>query len=94
MKKIYILGGGIGMVLATCSVAIAADLAASMPVKAPVSYVAPAYDWNGWYVGAYVGVVRGSSNWSATPPGAGASALSGSFNLPFNLDFVAGTGSY
>jgi high affinity Mn2+ porin len=74
--------------------ASAADLPASLLVKAPVPYVEPAYDWSGWYVGAHVGVVRGSSNWSATPPGAGAPALSGSFNLPFNFDFMAGTGSY
>jgi high affinity Mn2+ porin len=94
MKGVCKFGGGAGFVLATCSVAIAADLPASLPVKAPVPYVSPAYDWNGWYVGAHVGVVRGSSNWSAMPPGAGAPALSGSFNLPFNFDFMAGTGSY
>src|SRR5260370_7522293 len=37
--------------------------------------------------------MRGASNWTAQP-GAGAAALNGSFNLPFNLDFMAGTGSY
>src|ERR1700681_729880 len=47
-----------------------------------------------WYVGAHAGVIVGSSNWSATPPGAGGPALNGSFNLPFNFDFMAGTGSY
>ena len=73
-------------------VAEAADLPVSMPVKAPVPYVSTAYDWNGWYVGAHAGVIRGASNWSAAPPGA--SALNGSFNLPFNFDFMAGTGSY
>jgi high affinity Mn2+ porin len=94
MKGICKFGGGTGIVLATCSVAIAADLPASLPVKAPVPYVSSAYDWNGWYVGAHLGVIRGSSNWSAMPPGAGAPHLSGSFNLPFNFDFMAGTGSY
>jgi high affinity Mn2+ porin len=68
--------------------------AADLPVKAPAPYVSTAYDWNGWYVGAHVGVVRGSSNWSAMPPGAGAPGLNGSFDLPFNFDFMAGTGSY
>ena len=68
--------------------------AADLPVKAPVPYVSPAYDWNGWYVGAHVGVIRGSSNWSANPPGAGGPALNGAFDLPFNFDFMAGTGSY
>jgi high affinity Mn2+ porin len=94
MKKICKFGGGIGVALATCSVAIAADLPKSLPVKAPLATVATAYDWNGWYVGAHIGVIRGASNWSATAPGAGGPALSGSFNLPFNFDFMAGTGSY
>src|SRR6202049_2501639 len=94
MKRIRKFGGGTGIVLATCSVAIAADLPPSLPVKAPVPYVSTAYDWNGWYVGANVGVIRGSSNWSATPPGAGVPGLSGAFDLPFNFDFMAGTGSY
>jgi high affinity Mn2+ porin len=66
--------------------------AADLPVKAPaVPYVAD-YDWNGWYVGAHAAVIRGSSDWSATP--LGAPGLAGSFNLPFNFDFMAGTGSY
>ena len=84
---------GAGMLLASCSFAIAADLPASLPVKAPVRYVTTAYDWNGWYAGVHGGVIRGASNWTAQP-GAGAPALNGSFNLPFNLDFMAGTGSY
>jgi high affinity Mn2+ porin len=39
-------------------------------------------------------VIRGSSNWSAFQPGAGGPPLNGSFDLPFNFDFMAGTGSY
>jgi high affinity Mn2+ porin len=78
--------------LATCSVAIAGDLSLSLPVKAPLPYVSTAYDWNGWYVGAHAGVIRGSSNWSATQPRGG--GLNGSFDLPFQFDFMAGTGSY
>jgi high affinity Mn2+ porin len=93
MRAICKIGGGAGLVLATCSAAFAADLPPSLPVKAPVPYVATAYDWNGLYVGAHAGVIRGASNWTAQP-GAGAPALNGSFNLPFNLDFMAGTGSY
>jgi high affinity Mn2+ porin len=93
MKVVRRFGGGAGVVLATCSVAFAADLPASLPVKAPVPYVSTAYDWNGWYVGAHVGVIRGSSNWSANP-GAGVSGINGSFDLPLNFDFMAGTGSY
>ena len=88
-----IAGVGLGMLMLD-GPAIAADMPASLPVKAPVPYVSTAYDWNGWYVGAHVGVIRGASNWSAAPPGAGAPGLDGSFNLPFNFDFMAGTGSY
>src|SRR5258708_20934297 len=93
MRAICKIGGGAGLVLATCSAAFAADLPPSLPVKAPVLYVATAYDWNGLYVGAHAGVLRGGSNLTAQP-GGGAPALNGSFNLPFNLDFMAGTGSY
>jgi len=93
MKAVFKIGGGTGIVLAACSVAIAADLPPSLPVKAPVPYVATAYDWTGLYVGIHAGVIRGASNWSAQP-GAGVPSLNGSFNLPFNLDFMAGTGSY
>jgi high affinity Mn2+ porin len=83
--------GSVGLsLLALDAPASAADLPASLPVKAPVPYVSTAYDWNGWYAGAHVGVIRGSSNWSA----AGAPGLNGSFDLPFNFDFMAGTGSY
>jgi high affinity Mn2+ porin len=66
----------------------------SLPAKAPVAYVSTAYDWNGWYAGAHVGVIRGSSNWSAIQPGAGGPGLNGSFDLPFNFDFMGGWGSY
>lgn len=81
---------GLGL-LAVGTPALAADLPGGLPVKAPVPYVA-GYDWNGWYVGAHAAVIRGASNSSAMPPGA--PALSGSFDLPFNFDVMAGTGSY
>lgn len=93
MKRICKIGGGIGIAFATYSCAIAAALPANPPVKAPVPYLA-SYDWNGWYAGVHVGTIRGLSNWSAIPPGAGAPSLSGSFDLPFNFDFMGGTGSY
>ena len=89
------LFAGVGLGLLTLDgPAFAADLPASMPVKAPVPYVSTTYDWNGWYVGAHVGVIRGSSNWSAIQPGAGGPGLNGSFDLPFKFGFMAGTGSY
>jgi high affinity Mn2+ porin len=96
MKGICKFGGGTTVVLVTCTAAIAGDVFPNLPVKAPVAYVTKApqvpaasgYDWSGWYVGAHVGVITGSSNWSATP------GLSGSFDLPYHFDFMAGTGSY
>src|ERR1035437_2961052 len=69
----------------------AADLLGQVPLQAHPS---TAYGWNGWDVGANVGVIRGASNWSATQPGSSAPGFNGSFNLPFNFDFMAGTGSY
>jgi high affinity Mn2+ porin len=93
MKLFWLIGSGAGIALATHSGALAADLPASIPVKAPVPYVAPVYGWNGWYAGASFGAVRGSSNWSAQPE-PGVPGLNGSFDLPFNFDFMAGTGSY
>lgn len=101
IKGICKIGSGAGAVLATCTVALAGDLPPNFPFKAPVGYytkapqAAPAngYDWDGWYVGAHVGVTTGSSDWSATQPGGGPN-LNGSFDLPFNFDFMAGTGSY
>jgi high affinity Mn2+ porin len=84
-------------VLATCIVAVAGDLPADLPVKAPPAFFAKApqangYDWNGWYMGVHVGIAAGTSNWSATQPGA--PNLTGTFDIPLNFDFMAGTGSY
>src|ERR1700686_2135122 len=58
MKRICIFGGSMGVVLATCSLAIAADLPASMPIKAPVR--AAIYNWTGFYVGGQVGYGQGN----------------------------------
>jgi len=69
-----------------------AALAADLPAKAPEPDTSTAYDWTGWYIGGHTGAIRGSSNWTSTPLGSG--GLSGSFDLPLNFDFMAGTGSY
>jgi len=53
MSKIYLFGGGIGAALATCSLAVAADLPTSLPIKAPVR--SAIYDWTGFYLGGHVG---------------------------------------
>nr|WP_291693682.1 outer membrane beta-barrel protein [Bradyrhizobium sp.] len=69
-------------------------LAADLPIKPPAPYVGNGYDWTGWYVGAHVGVIRGSSSWSSTPLGPGGPVMNGGFDIPFHFDFMAGTGSY
>src|ERR1700688_3630018 len=58
MRRIYIFGGGIGVVLATCSFAIAADLRTNLPTEAPVR--SAIYDWTGFYLGGHVGYGGGS----------------------------------
>src|ERR1700732_3943513 len=58
MKRICIIGSTTSVVLATCSFAAAADLPASMPIKAPVR--AAIYDWTGFYGGGQVGYGGGS----------------------------------
>src|SRR6202158_5001100 len=57
MKTICKLWASTGVVLITCSFAIAADLPANMPIKAPVR--AAIYDWTGFYVGGQVGYGQG-----------------------------------
>ena len=100
MAKFGRFGSSAGVLLASCSAAMAADAPPNLPLKAQPSYVTPSYvtkapaaqpasyDWNGWYIGVHAGVTTGSSDWSAAP------GLSGSFNLPLNFSFLGGTGSY
>src|SRR6202795_1807345 len=57
MKRISIIGSTTSAVLATCPLAAAADLPASMPIKTPVR--AALYDWTGFYVGGQVGYGQG-----------------------------------
>src|SRR6202140_5802084 len=58
MKRICIFGSSMGVVLAPCSLVIAADLPTSLPIKAPVR--AAIYNWTGFYVGGQVGYGQGS----------------------------------
>jgi high affinity Mn2+ porin len=58
MKRICIIGNTTSVVLAACPFAAAADLPASMPIKAPVR--AAIYNWTGFYVGGHVGYGGGS----------------------------------
>src|ERR1700687_2042340 len=57
MKRICIIGSTTSAVLATCSLAAAADLPANIAIKAPVR--AAIYDWTGFYVGGQVGYGQG-----------------------------------
>ncbi len=58
MKRICVFGGGTGVLLATCSFAVAADLPVSPPTKA--SAHSTIYDWTGFYLGGHVGYGGGS----------------------------------
>jgi high affinity Mn2+ porin len=68
--------------------------AADMPVKAPPSPAATAYDWTGLYVGGHIGYAAGSSHWSAMPAGAAGPPQSGSLDLFKAFNGFDGMGSY
>jgi high affinity Mn2+ porin len=53
MRRINAIEGGLGIVLAACPQAIAADLPPSLPIKAPVRQAI--YDWTGFYLGGHFG---------------------------------------
>jgi high affinity Mn2+ porin len=64
--------------LGSCHAAIAADASAPMPVKVlPSSF----YDWSGFYVGAHVGYMTGSSDWAAQNTATPESAVIGTTDL-------------
>jgi high affinity Mn2+ porin len=58
MKRIRTIGGSAGIVLAMCSVALAADPPTGLPLKAPAH--AAIYDWTGFYLGFHFGYGGGS----------------------------------
>ena len=58
MKGIRKIGGAAGIVLAMCSVALAADPPTGLPLKAPAH--AAIYDWTGFYLGFHFGYGGGS----------------------------------
>jgi high affinity Mn2+ porin len=65
-----------------------------VPTKAPpIPYsVSSAYDWSGFYAGGHLGYAWGTSNWTASSPGA--ANFSGSFNLAEPIDTFSETGSF
>jgi len=70
--------------------AMAADVPAAIPTKAPPA----GYDWTGFYVGDHLGYATGSSDWSATSGGAAAPSITGSLDLFNTYDMFKGTGSF
>ncbi len=83
-------GAGIGLIVLAGS-AQAADLSGAMPTKAPPPAAPVGYDWTGFYVGGHLGFATGSSNFTATQPGA-TTSLSGSLDLFNSFDFFKGSG--
>jgi outer membrane immunogenic protein len=81
MKRLLL--AGVGMLSLVATSAVAADLPARMPTKAPVTY-APAYNWSGWYLGINGGYGWGGSDWTdAIGP------ISGKFDV--NGGLIGGT---
>jgi high affinity Mn2+ porin len=91
MKRICIIGSTTWVALATCSVAAAADLPVSYPVKAPP--VDGLYDWTGFYVGGHIGLATGNSGWTLDPLGGGA-PVAGSFGLYRSPNAFKDSGSW
>jgi opacity protein-like surface antigen len=65
-----------------------------MVTKAPpIPYANPAaYNWNGFYAGGQMGYAWGTSNWTASLPGA--PNVSGSLSLAQRIDIFSQTGSF
>ena len=90
MKRVLVSGVGLAALLRLTEPGVAADLPVAMPVKAlPVS---TAYDWTGFYLGGHIGYAGGSSNWTASTPGA--PAISSSLDLYRGLDVFKESGSF
>src|SRR5262249_57479450 len=82
---------GTALVVAGAEGAKADD--AMAPKAPPIPYSNPAaYNWNGFYAGGQMGYTWGTSNWTASSPGA--PNVSGSLSLAQRIDIFNGTGSY
>src|SRR5271165_2557926 len=61
--------------------------------KAPaIPFAGPAYNWNGFYAGGHLGYAWGTSNFTASSPGA--PSISGSLDLAQPLDSFNESGSF
>lgn len=72
--KHYLLATASALVVLATQQAMAADLAAKMPVKAPVPMMAPIYNWTGFYIGGVAGYGWGSDDWTRLDGSGGSSA--------------------
>jgi outer membrane immunogenic protein len=68
MKRILLASVGFVALVGALGPAVAADLPRQMMTRAP-AYVAPFYNWTGFYVGLNGGGGFGSSSWDGIPAG-------------------------
>jgi outer membrane immunogenic protein len=91
MKRLILAGIGALAVVTTMGAANAADMprrAAAMPAKAP--YMAPYYNWTGFYAGINGGYGWGTSSWDGTLGSSGSFNVSGAViggTLGYNWQF-------
>src|SRR5262245_36188658 len=84
------VAGACALTLAAAHGARADDVVATKAGAS--SSMGPAYNWNGFYAGGQMGYTWGTSNWTASSPGA--PDVSGSFSLAQRIDPFSQTGSF
>ena len=82
--------GALSLIFASAGSAAAGDAIVTKALAIP--FAGPAYNWNGFYAGGRVGYAWGSSNWTASSPGA--PNVSGSIDLFQPLNAFNDTGSF
>jgi opacity protein-like surface antigen len=94
-----VVAGAFALTVMPIAAVQGADLYTKAPIaKAPVTMVAPAYNWTGWYVGASVGYSSGNLRLGtpAVPetagldPSGGFVAIQGGYDYQFSNNWVLG----
>ena len=80
------------IVIAPAKSAAADDIMVTKTPAIPYAAGSSGYNWSGLYAGGHLGYAWGSSNWTATTPGA--PKVSGSFSLAQPIDTFNETGSF